>query len=335
MTLRASPLPAIPGPKLAPFTPTASADIKFIKKLGHSIDKDGHVWKVDIKDRGPFALKIFPFLPWTSIQSGRAIKLARPLRSPQSYVDYFAPFNAECRVYGRLEQEDRQDLAVRAHGYLFLTSDQEADITQRILDHGWDDEWDDDDDAVETDGLGHKMWCRHESDRGQPIRAIVKELVEVVDENGGSSNVGFKPEQISQMWEDLERLHTFGILVRDIHYRNYLGGKLVDFGRAWTMFHPCFDQIDPELLRAERKQDMFDWERLIVDYWMEEGSEFGSIPWPEGYEKALTDFQRFGIDQRDYDWYKWEESREAAEAYVASNLYADESPPESDDERES
>lgn len=51
-------------------------------------------------------------------------------------------------------------------------------------------------------------------------------------------------------------------------------------------------------------------------------------------QEGSVDFEKFGIDQRDYDWFKWEESREAADAYVASNLYADESPPESDEEME-
>lgn len=39
------------------------------------------------------------------------------------------------------------------------------------------------------------------------------------------------------MWRDLEDLHTFGILVRDIQFGNYIGGRLVDLSRAWTMYH--------------------------------------------------------------------------------------------------
>lgn len=36
-------LPQIPGPKLAPFTPTAHADIKFIELIGNPDDKDAQV----------------------------------------------------------------------------------------------------------------------------------------------------------------------------------------------------------------------------------------------------------------------------------------------------
>lgn len=53
-------LPQALGPKLAPFTPTAYADIEFIEQLGDpSSNKDGHVWKVKINGTEPFyALKM-------------------------------------------------------------------------------------------------------------------------------------------------------------------------------------------------------------------------------------------------------------------------------------
>lgn len=46
----AAPLPQVPGPKLAPFTPSAYADsIEFLNELGDpDIDLDGLVWKVRI-----------------------------------------------------------------------------------------------------------------------------------------------------------------------------------------------------------------------------------------------------------------------------------------------
>jgi len=54
------PLPRVPGPKLAPFSPTARADIEFIKELGNPAkDVDGHVWKVKINGMAaPYALKM-------------------------------------------------------------------------------------------------------------------------------------------------------------------------------------------------------------------------------------------------------------------------------------
>lgn len=53
----AGPLPQVPGPKLAPFTPTASAEIEFIEELSLGKNKDSHVWEVEI-DGKPFALKM-------------------------------------------------------------------------------------------------------------------------------------------------------------------------------------------------------------------------------------------------------------------------------------
>lgn len=74
---------------------------------------------------------------------------------------------------------------------------------------------------------GRKIWGRYEQHRGQPIRAIVKDLI---------TDDGFEVAQISRMWADLEDFHPLGILVRDIHIGNYLHGKLVEFSRSWTMY---------------------------------------------------------------------------------------------------
>ena len=59
-SIPSKPLPRVPGPKLAPFTPNARADIQFIKELGDpGSGKDGRVWKVRINRSGPhYALKM-------------------------------------------------------------------------------------------------------------------------------------------------------------------------------------------------------------------------------------------------------------------------------------
>lgn len=51
------PVPKVPGPKLAPFTPTARAPVDFVRQLSHSKNQDGHVWEVII-DGKTFALKM-------------------------------------------------------------------------------------------------------------------------------------------------------------------------------------------------------------------------------------------------------------------------------------
>lgn len=51
------PLPQVPGPKLAPFTHNAHAEIKFIEELGSPDDLDSHVWKAEING-AVYALKM-------------------------------------------------------------------------------------------------------------------------------------------------------------------------------------------------------------------------------------------------------------------------------------
>lgn len=55
--------------------------------------------------------------------------------------------------------------------------------------------------------------------------------------------------------KDLEDLHRLGILVRDINIPNYLGGKLVDFSRAWTTPHPWCKAMWPETAMRQRQSD--------------------------------------------------------------------------------
>lgn len=58
--------------------------------------------------------------------------MSGPEPSPQEYVNYLDPFHCECRAYGRLKQENREDLAVRAHGYLLLTYEQERIVIEAL-----------------------------------------------------------------------------------------------------------------------------------------------------------------------------------------------------------
>lgn len=157
----------------------------------------------------------------------------RPL-TPQEYLNYLDPFNNECRVYGRLKQEKSDDIAVRAHGYILLTPEQEQRVTGG---HGREYV-----DPETQTGLGNyeldeeSLWYRRGCNRHEHLRAIIKDFVD-------ESTPDFEKSQILQMYDDIETLHSFGILIRDIPPGNYLGGKLIDFSRSWTMYHPCLDRI--------------------------------------------------------------------------------------------
>ncbi|KAK3901226.1 kinetochore Sim4 complex subunit FTA2-domain-containing protein [Staphylotrichum tortipilum] len=269
------PLPQAAGPKMPPFTPTAYADIEFIAALGNpGEDVEGHVWE-------------FLFQHSEDLRTTEGRTLLWPLASPRRYLDYLDPFNCECRAYGRLRAEQREDLAVGAHGYLLLTPEQEAEM----------------------------RWEEH---LGVPVRAIVKDLA--------LEDKPWTPAQQPALWRDLEDLHALGILVRDITVFNYVGGKLVDLGHAWTMPHPCLDYIDDYFLAEERQKDPLELDCALVDWgiandWTTE--EFRLRPDQLKLCAAGNGAgDPYGTDPLLYDWRRCEEDVDAAEDFWADELYA-------------
>ncbi|KAK4147595.1 kinetochore Sim4 complex subunit FTA2-domain-containing protein [Dichotomopilus funicola] len=274
------PLPCVPGPKLAPFTRTAYADdIEFIQFLGRENDVDSLVWKVKINKAGPFVLKVFYFWHWDFLRRNQGGDLTRRLASPQLYVDYFDPFNCECRAYGRLKQEKREDLAVRALGYLLFNPQQEIDLAQKVEGRSTPPP------SANATTMDGDFWGWQEQHRGLPVRAIVKDLV---------ASKAPDPAQDAGLWLDLQALHSLGIFVKDTHGGNYLNGKLVDFSRSWTMYHPALDQIDAYTLRSL----MLDELQHLLDYYCDGAN-----------------------DSTAYNWLKWETNADAAKAYVEQELF--------------
>ncbi|KAK3303416.1 kinetochore Sim4 complex subunit FTA2-domain-containing protein [Chaetomium strumarium] len=305
------PLPQVPGPKLIPFTPTAHADIEFIRNLGRPNDKDTRVWKVKINKCGPFALKMFFFNSGEHLERSPGNYLNNhPLAKRQSYVDYLDPFNCECRAYGRLKQEEREDRAIKAYGYLLITPEQEAEVTRRIE---GDPEIFDELHGSHQVLNGDNTWRRYEQYRGHPIRAIVKQLVSDDAEPFGVAD-------IPHLWSDLEELHKPGILVRDVHIGKYLGGKLIDFSRSWAMYHPCLDRTTPSLLQEIRQSEAEDLFDLLITWFNLNPNEQLAIPERLDYcVNTLTD--DVGYDPRRYNWRKWEEDVRMADSYIAHELF--------------
>ncbi|KAH6850897.1 kinetochore Sim4 complex subunit FTA2-domain-containing protein [Chaetomium sp. MPI-CAGE-AT-0009] len=298
------PLPLVPGPKLPPFTRTARATIEFIEELGNPAqDLDGLVWKVKIGGKEPYyALKMFPFNLTEYLVSGQAIDLVYKLASAQLYSDYFDPFNCECRVYGRLKQEDREDLAVRAHGYLFLTPEQAAEVEERTSMPKYPEE-------NEQDGVD--FWGRDTELRHLPVRAIVKELVSPQDP--------FTPEAVPQIWDDLEDLHKLGILVRDINTFNYMGGKIIDFSRAWTTPHPFPAAMGDYTIKRTLKMEPLGLQKAFIEWGLSRNWDWDIIP--EEMMRCTRGEGRdgpYGTDPSLYDWWKWEKDPDAADAFMAS-----------------
>lgn len=230
----------------------------------------------------------------------------RPGLTPQQYVDYLDPFNCECRVYGRLKQERSEDVAVRAHGYIWLTREQERNVTE-VLGADYVD-WENHPDHLEYAGV----FPRWEEHRHEHLRAIVKDYVPLED------NMPWAPSQIPQMYADLEKLHKLGILVRDIHQGNYLNGKLVDFSRAWTMYHPCLDRVTPLKIHNLRLDDPEKLENMIYQWAFNEEQNIEEfippalIEWHGRLNNADDRhvgrrIEEAGVDPRLYNWRKWGE----------------------------
>ena len=213
-----------------------------------------------------------------------------PLANEQLYIDYFDPFNCECRTYGRLKEANREDLAVKAHGYLFLTPQQETEVAGRVTGRSTPPPT-----ASKPSNLkaGNNFWARDEQHRTLPVRAIVKAL---------ASETPRDPAHSRDMWADLQVLHSLGIFVQDTHGANYLGGRLVDFSRAWTMCHPA---MDPARVGALRKLLLVELQRLL-DYYYELAN--WSSKWipalPQDLEDLCCNLDQYKNVPWAYDWGK-------------------------------
>ncbi|KAI1109565.1 kinetochore Sim4 complex subunit FTA2-domain-containing protein [Nemania sp. NC0429] len=246
----AVPLPRkITGPKLKAF----EGDIESIQfeDILHSDDDDegreqiphGRVFRVRIEGE-TFALKIFNFFSLEEI---------RPYAFDKQYLlkdnvvrHHIDPFYAECRAFGLLVEKKRDDeLAVRCHGYVFLSEAIERQI---------------------EDQFGIRDWNRKAEDKESELRAIVKDYIP------------WKSLRHRKKWEvmrkNLEQLNKLGIYNMDVREDNYLGGRLFDFSIAITYPHlslwpkirsieqiledqaddlDCFDSMMEEVLKREER----------------------------------------------------------------------------------
>ncbi|KAI1740341.1 kinetochore Sim4 complex subunit FTA2-domain-containing protein [Xylaria scruposa] len=138
----ATPLPhRIVGPKLSPFNGSLD-NIQFRKLLSsEAVDYSSgsiphsRVFKVDIEGK-TFALKVFNFF---SIQELWPTLIGNEHLLEDVVVRHqLDPFFAECRAFGRLVEENKDDkLAVRCHGYIFLPRAVECQIEQQFGISDW------------------------------------------------------------------------------------------------------------------------------------------------------------------------------------------------------
>jgi hypothetical protein len=167
---------------------------------------------------------------------------------------YRTAFNCECRAYGRLKEAKREDLAVRAHGYLHLSEHQEQQMNSLYC--------------------SDDIWYRSEWQEGQLVHAIVKDLVEGVPH--------WKPADVPRMYTDLMAFHELGILIRDIHDANYMNSLVVDLSRAWTVPDLVLEEYPWHLYIDERSKDAYELWIMVRDWNKEHEEPHEQVPMPPG-----------------------------------------------------
>jgi len=180
-------------------------------------------------------------------------------------------FNAECRAYGRLKEFGKEQLAVKAHGYLrlFITPE-------------FQEQWEL---AVATRYAGEQFWInKHknasrvlgiEDDPSQPVYAIVKDYIPDHRDTGGDPTREREMKQrqikhIPQMLRNLHWLHRCGIVVRDLKEQQYYEGQIVDFSHAWTVPHITAPRNNLRPVWAWRSMAAWDlrcFQVFIINYW--------------------------------------------------------------------
>jgi hypothetical protein len=174
-------------------------------------------------------------------------------------------------------------------GYLLLTPQQEAEVTKRATGNPHKPV------GANTELDNGDAWGRFDEHHHLPVRAIVKDFVDV--------HIPFSPSHVSDMWKDLEDLHKLGILVHDIHVFNYINGKLIDFSRSWTMPHPSLvpKTMRTRRIREARERDPHSLHKAIVEWGI--GNDWGSdeVDIPEELVKCASgrgQNDRWGEDPR-------------------------------------
>ncbi|KAI8720158.1 hypothetical protein NCS52_00460500 [Fusarium sp. LHS14.1] len=223
------PLPDVDGPKLEPFGHDMLADYVEFLELVQIPSGHGAVIKIKIDDQC-YALKIFfrtcPELGWYDVyDTGPTSTMRR-----EDFDKHFAPFESECRAYGRLKELNREHLAVKAHGYVVIPVTEALTQKLRLLESKYE--------------YGKKI--SNIEEKATPLMGIVKDWVDRVivdpslegdyDQAGGDEICQVR--HFPRMLRDIHKFHESGIAIRDLGLWQYINGVLVDLSLAWTIPHP-------------------------------------------------------------------------------------------------
>ncbi|KAK7931248.1 hypothetical protein PG985_001960 [Apiospora marii] len=189
-----------------------------------------------------YALKMFRFGNNFTPASFFHVKL-----SQEEEVLYMHPFNCEARAYARMQETNKEHLAIPCHGYILLDQKQQGVLREKDKTCDW-----------------AKDWYYRDKYAGQPIQALVKDYIDFdhvgYRETGPDANwrritrAIDSPKTARTLLNNMSTLHRIGILHRDINSSNVTQGRFLDFSTAWTKPHPCLDTDQIESARDPSDQ---------------------------------------------------------------------------------
>ncbi|KAH6969199.1 kinetochore Sim4 complex subunit FTA2-domain-containing protein [Fusarium avenaceum] len=247
------PLPPCPGPKLEAFTDDITKhNLKIIQEVGAGCHSA--VWRVEL-DGKLYAIKIFnhggtlstEYNPGGYFCEGYHFEEPpQPSESlPQSAIDSLlldsSSFYNECRVFGRLKELGREDLAIKVYGYIRLDL-QDKRVRQPFVDYynSFKSVFGDKASGENAEKFEKEFIERmvHQAPYDIPAFGIVKEFIPeppMVLSHKASRQRTVK--QLPRLLKNLHNIHKAGIVIQDLKPCQYIDGHLTDFSHAWTIPH--------------------------------------------------------------------------------------------------
>lgn len=164
---------------------------------------------------------------------------------PQSAIDSLlldsSSFYNECRVFGRLKELGREDLAVKVYGYIRLDL-QDKRVRQPFVDHFNTFEPVVGDAAsgenAEKFDKHYVASMVHQGPHDIPAFGIVKEFIPGPPMMLSHEALRRRSvKQLPRLLKNLHSIHKSGIVIQDLKDCQYIDGHLVDFSHAWTIPH--------------------------------------------------------------------------------------------------
>lgn len=230
-------------------------EIEFEERLDD--EEEGYVFKVNINSQ-PFALKVFKF--FDALEERTRFMSDIDVEIPDAiFEQHIDPFYAECRAYGRInefyndaipeeyeatireffpEKPQGGVVAAQCHGYLYLSAEDEEYLGEHYPE---------------------LRWNRGEIDEGKPLRALVKQLIDPIDEENQPNTL--------QMHENLQTLHNIGIIPNNASPRDFRDGLFMSFSKSYTVPHCAIEALSEWRGAADFEMQVFD--QRIDEYGIE------------------------------------------------------------------